>query len=57
MIKHKLPSIFASLICGLKVEQLIFLSKSMKLMIQNHTKIWTDFRKVVFWSEFCLIYS
>lgn len=57
MIKHKPPSKFASLMCGLKVGQLFFLSNSMKLMIQNRTKIGTGFRKVVFWSQFCLIYS
>lgn len=57
IIKHKPPSKFASLICGLEVGQLFFLSKSTKLMIQSHTKIRTGFRKVVFWSQFCLNYS
>lgn len=57
VIKYKLPSMFASLLCGLQVRQLIFLCNSIKWMIQNHTKIKTGFRKVMFWSQTCLIYS
>lgn len=49
IVKYKL-GISASLLCGLQVGQLISLCNSMKLMIQNHTKIKTGFRKAMLWS-------